>query len=101
MSELDRLIHEPARLMIVALLSAVKEVDFLYLQREGNFTKGNLSGHLMKLEESGYIEIDKTFVGKIPRTLVRLTPQGKTAFERYRKAMKGLLSNGASPEDHL
>ncbi len=91
MNEVDRIIHEPARLIIVALLSGAKEADFLFLQRETNLTKGNLSSHLMKLEEASYIEIEKTFRGKIPMTLVRLTPEGRAAFQSYRKAMNGLL----------
>jgi DNA-binding transcriptional ArsR family regulator len=91
MSEVDRIIHEPARLLIVALLSGAKEADFLFLQRETNLTKGNLSSHLMKLEEADYIEIEKMFRGKIPLTLVRLTPAGRTAFQTYRKTMNGLL----------
>ena len=64
MSELDRIIHEPARLTIIALLSRVKEADFLYLLRETKLTKGNLSTHLMRLEEAGYVEIEKSFRGK-------------------------------------
>ena len=91
MNNVDRVIHEPARLMIVALLSGAKEADFLFLLRETGLTKGNLSSHLVKLEESAYVEIEKTFRGKIPLTLVRLTPEGRTAFQRYRKAMNGLL----------
>jgi DNA-binding transcriptional ArsR family regulator len=91
MSELDRVIHEPARLQIVALLSAVKEADFLYLLRETGFTKGNLSSHLTKLEQTAYVQIEKTFRGKIPMTLVRLTRDGRAAFRNYRKAMNGLL----------
>jgi len=91
LTEVDRVIHEPARLLIVTLLSAFKEADFLYLQRESGLTKGNLSSHLVKLEQAGYIEIQKTFRGKIPLTLLCLTRQGRTAFEAYKKKMKGLL----------
>jgi DNA-binding transcriptional ArsR family regulator len=92
MSELDRVIHEPARLTIIALLSSVKEADFLYLLRETGLTKGNLSTHLVRLEEAGYVDIEKTFRGKIPLTLVRLTSEGKTAFQDYRKSMKDILA---------
>lgn len=91
MTEVDRVIHEPARLLIVALLSGAKEADFLFLQRETKLTKGNLSSHLIKLEEAEYIEIEKTFRGKIPLTLVRLTANGRVAFQGYRKTMNGLL----------
>jgi DNA-binding transcriptional ArsR family regulator len=92
MSELDRLIHEPARLTIVALLSSVKEADFLYLLRETGLTKGNLSTHLVRLEEAGYVNIEKTFRGKIPLTLVRLNSEGRAAFQSYRKSMKDILT---------
>jgi DNA-binding MarR family transcriptional regulator len=90
-SELDRVIHEPARLLIVALLHGVKEADFLYLLRESDLTKGNLSSHLAKLEQSDYVEIEKTYRGKVPLTIVRLTKAGRAAFETYRKSLSGLL----------
>ena len=92
MSELNRVIHEPARLAIVALLASVKEADFLYLLRQTGLTKGNLSTHLLRLEEAGYVEIEKTFRGKIPLTLVQLSSKGKSAFEDYRQSMKDILS---------
>ena len=92
MSELNRVIHEPARLTIIALLSSVKEADFLYLLRETKLTKGNLSTHLVRLEEAGYVDIEKTFRGKIPLTLVRLSSEGKAAFQTYRKSMKDILA---------
>ena len=92
MTDLDRVIHEPARLLLVALLAGVKEADFLWLLRESALTKGNLSSHLAKLEEAGYIEVNKTFRGKIPLTLLRLTRDGRAAFESYKKQMAGLLS---------
>ena len=92
MSELDRVIHEPARLTIIALLSSVKEADFLYLLRETRLTKGNLSTHLLRLEEAGYVEIEKTFRGKIPLTIVRLSAGGRAAFQDYRKSMKYILT---------
>ena len=76
-SMLDRVIHEPARLMIVALLSAIEQADFLYLQHETALNKGTLSSHLARLEEAGYVEITKTYRGKVPQTLLRLTPAGR------------------------
>ena len=95
MTELDRVIHEPARLLIVALLAGVKEADFLWLLRESALTKGNLSSHLAKLEEAGYVELEKTYKGKIPLTLLRLTRQGRTALETYKKSLDGLLKRAA------
>lgn len=92
MTDLDRVIHEPARLLVVALLAGVREADFLWVLRESALTKGNLSTHLAKLEEAGYVEVEKTYRGKIPLTVLRLTRQGKTAFERYKKTLNGVLA---------
>jgi DNA-binding HxlR family transcriptional regulator len=86
--EVDRLIHEPARMMIVATLFMLDSADFLFLQRETGLTKGNLSSHLSKLEEAGYLEVEKTYRGKIPLTICRLTEKGRSAFEGYRKQLK-------------
>ena len=98
-AQLDRLIHEPARLTIMLILAGVNEADFLYLQREGGFTQGNLSGHLSKLEEAGYVEIEKKFKGKVPLTVCRLTREGKAALSEYSQRMLGVLkSNGRSPK---
>ncbi len=94
LADVDRTIHEPARLVIVALLSGVKAADFLYLERESGLTRGNLSSHLSRLEEAGYVEIEKTFRGKIPLTIVRLTAQGRAAFDAYRKRIHGVLKAG-------
>lgn len=91
LAELDRLIHEPARLMVVALLAAVKEADFRHLQLSTGLTKGNLSVHLSKLEEAGYIQIEKTFRGKYPLTVCQLTEHGRKELENYRKIMKSAL----------
>ena len=93
LSDIDRLIHEPARLMIVAILYAVESADFLYLQRESELTKGNLSSHLSKLENAGYVEIEKTYRGKLPLTICKLTDTGRCAFEDYREQMKQMVDN--------
>ena len=90
-AELDRVIHDPGRLMIVALLYAVDKADFLYLQHETQMNKGTLSSHLSRLEEAGYVEVVKTYRGKIPQTLLSLTPAGRSAFEQYRKKLKEAL----------
>jgi DNA-binding transcriptional ArsR family regulator len=91
LAQLDRIIHEPARLMIMMLLQEIAEADFLYLMREGKFTQGNLSSHLLKLEESGYVEIEKKFKGKRPLTICRLTPKGKSALSRYSRSVLSAL----------
>jgi len=92
-AEVDRLIHEPARLMIVTILSAVESADFLYLQRETGLTKGNLSSHLSKLEVAGYIEIQKTYRGKIPLTVCSLSNTGRKSFQEYRDQLKYIVEN--------
>jgi len=89
----DRIIHEPSRTIIVAILAAVESADFLYLQRETGLTKGNLSVHLSKLEDAGYVSIEKTYRGKVPLTLCQLTDQGHQAFDTYRKQLKKFVEN--------
>ena len=91
LGEIDRVIHEPGRLMIAALLFAVEEADFLYLQHESGMNKGTLSSHLSRLEEAGYVEVTKTYRGKIPRTVLRLTKSGRDVFAEYRKKLKEVL----------
>lgn len=87
----DRLIHEPARLMVMALLAKVEEADFQYLHQSTGLTKGNLSVHLSKLEAAGYLSIEKTFRGKYPLTICRLTEQGRQVLDNYRKIIKAAL----------
>lgn len=97
MTDLDRVIHEPGRLLVVALLSGVEEADFLYLQKQSGLTKGNLSSHIAKLEEAGYLEVEKKYKGKIPLTTLRLTPAGRDAFAFYKETMGRLLSVTPTP----
>ena len=88
---LDRLIHEPARLLIVTILASVASADFLYLQRETSLTKGNLSAHLSKLEEAGYVKIEKTYKGKLPLTVCKLTTAGQKALKAYRQQLQNFM----------
>jgi DNA-binding transcriptional ArsR family regulator len=81
----DRLIHEPARLAIVAVLSACESADFTYLLNVTGLSRGNLSAHLRKLEDGGYAAITKGFKGKYPNTSCSLTVEGQRAFNAYRK----------------
>ncbi len=90
-ADIDRLVHEPARLTILAHLYVVESADFLFLMRQTGLTWGNLSSHLSKLENAGYIEIDKTFKGKKPNTMLRITDKGRNAFTNYRKNIKQTL----------
>lgn len=93
LAEVDRLLHEPARLMITTILYAAETADFLFLLHETGLTKGNLSAHLAKLEEAGYVHIEKTYRGKVPQTLLSLTPAGRTAFESYRRQLKEIVES--------
>ena len=88
LTTVDKVIHEPARLNIMANLYVIDSADFLFMMRQTGLTFGNLSAHMSKLEEAGYIEIIKEFVGKKPHTMLKLTEKGKQAFDDYRKQMK-------------
>lgn len=90
---LDRVVHEPARLMILTLLYAVPEADFIYLQNECRLTQGNLSSHLSRLQEAKYVELHKTFKGKYPLTLCRLTEKGRKALEEYLRTIRAATQN--------
>jgi DNA-binding MarR family transcriptional regulator len=85
---IDKLIHEPARLNIMAHLYVVESADFLFMMRQTGLTFGNLSAHMSKLEKAEYIEIIKEFIGKKPHTMLKLTEKGRQAFDEYRKKMK-------------
>ena len=91
LGEIDRLVHEPARLMLIALLYVVESADFIFLMNQTGLTWGNLSAHMTKLEEAGYIEVEKSFKGRRPNTMLRLTDAGRDAFRTYRQTMKQVL----------
>ena len=86
--DIDRLIHEPSRLTIMANLYVVQSADFLFLQHQTGMTPGNLSAHLSKLEDAGYIEVTKEFLERKPHTALALTKKGRVAFKEYRKKVK-------------
>ena len=90
-NDLDRLVHEPARLMILANLFIVDSADFTFLMNQTGLTWGNLSSHLSKLEEGGYVHIEKSFVRKKPHTMVSLTEEGRAAFQNYRQQMQPFI----------
>jgi DNA-binding MarR family transcriptional regulator len=81
----DPLIHQPARLAIMALLAGCTSADFSYLLEATDIDKGSLSKHLSKLEDAGYVQITKSFKGKYPNTSAALTATGRKAFNQYRK----------------
>jgi DNA-binding MarR family transcriptional regulator len=86
--DIDRLIHEPSRLTIMANLYVVQSADFLFLQHQTGMTPGNLSAHLSKLEDAGYVEVTKEFLERKPHTALALTKKGRVAFKEYRKKVK-------------
>lgn len=96
LNNVDRLIHEPARYNVMALLYVIEKAEFLFLQNQTEMTPGNLSTHLRKLEEGGYVEIEKKFVGRRPKTFIRLSQKGKECFEAYREQMKKLFAGQLS-----
>jgi len=95
LANLDRRVHDPARLSILTALSACERADFLFLLRITGLTKGNLSSHLSKLEEAGLVEIEKRFVNKKTQTLVRLSDSGRQAIEGYWKELEELRESAA------
>lgn len=90
--DFDRLIHEPARLVLMSNLYVVDEADFVFLAHRTGLTAGNISSHMTRLEAAEYVTIKKTFVDKRPRTTYALTPAGRTAFETYRQHVNALLA---------
>ena len=95
LANLDRRVHDPARLAILTALSACERADFLFLLRVTGLTKGNLSSHLSKLEEAGLVEIEKRFMEKRPQTLVRLSGAGRQTIEGYWTGMEELRESAA------
>jgi DNA-binding MarR family transcriptional regulator len=94
MAELNEIIHQPVRLRIMAALVALdadSEVDFTYLRQLLDVTDGNLGAHLRKLEEAGYIAVNKTFVERKPRTFVSATPEGRKVFKEHVAALESIL----------
>lgn len=88
---IDPAIHAPSRMMILAYLAAVESADFTFLLKHTHLTRGNLSTHISRLEETGYVEVKKEFVDRIPRTLYMLTKSGKKAIQNYRENMLSVI----------
>ena len=88
---IDPMIHAPARLLILAVLSVVESADFTFVRQQTGLTGGNLSAHLAKLEAAGFVEITKEFVNKVPRTLIRLSAEGRAGIRAYRATMEHVL----------
>ena len=93
LADLDQVIHAPARLMVLTYLYVVESADYVFLMRMTGLTWGNLSTHMAKLEQAGYIEMLKEFKGKKPHTKIQLTEQGRAAFREYKKSMQQVLDD--------
>jgi DNA-binding MarR family transcriptional regulator len=104
-ADIDRLIHEPARYNIMALLYVIEQAEFLFVQNQTQLTPGDLSTHVSRLEAAHYLTVKKKFIGKKPKTFLKLTTSGRDAFEGYRRKMKELLTAPIeireNPEDKL
>jgi DNA-binding MarR family transcriptional regulator len=90
---IDKIIHEPARLLLMAHLFVVESADYLFLQHQTGLTWGNISSHLRKLENAGYVAVEKEFIDKKPHTTLKLTDKGRRAFKEYRKNMKQVFED--------
>ena len=93
LKNIDRVIHEPARLMIMTQLYVVESADFLFLQNQLQMTPGNLSAHLTKLEKTGYVEIVKEFIERKPHTALKLTNKGRNSFKEYQQNLKQVFGD--------
>jgi len=93
LADIDQVIHASARLMVLAYLYVVESADYVFLTRITGLTWGNLSTHMTRLEEAGYIEMLKEFRGKKPHTKIQLTEQGRAAFHEYKKSLQQVLDD--------
>jgi len=93
LADIDQVIHASARLMVLTYLYVVESADYVFLTRMTGLTWGNLSTHITRLEEAGYIEMIKEFKGKKPHTQIRLTEQGRAALREYKKSMQQVLDD--------
>ena len=97
LADLDPIIHQPVRLRITASLAALdpsESAEFTFLRELLELTDGNLGAHLRKLEEAGYVEIEKSFVDRKPKSFISLTPNGRKAFKLHVEALKVILEDG-------
>jgi DNA-binding MarR family transcriptional regulator len=92
-SDLNRVVHSPTRLKILLVLMSVEEADFTFISRAADLTRGNLSANLAKLEEAGYIQIEKKFIDRVPKTIVSISPAGKKALEEYSSILGPILDS--------
>lgn len=93
LADIDQIIHAPARLRIFMMLYVVESLDYVFLKNQSGLSWGNLATHLGKLEEAGYIKIQKGYQGKKPHSMIELTMQGRAAFREYKSTFQQLLDD--------
>lgn len=93
LKKIDRIIHEPSRLAILSILLVVEEADFVFVMNKTGLSQGNLSSHLTKLEEAGHVNVVKTYKGKRPNTILKLSDSGETELNNYLSLMKSIFKN--------
>jgi DNA-binding MarR family transcriptional regulator len=93
LADIDQIIHAPARLQILMLLYVVESLDYVFLKNQSGLSWGNLATHLGKLEEAGYIKIQKGYQGKKPHSMIELTRQGRSAFREYKNKFQKILDD--------
>jgi DNA-binding MarR family transcriptional regulator len=99
MDQPDSIIHQPVRLKIMAALKALpngEQLEFVRLKKIVDATEGNLGAHIQTLDEAGYVAVEKDFADNRPRTRIKLTRQGRLAFETYVAYLRGILDNGVA-----
>ena len=99
MSDLDPVIHQPVRLQICASLTSLNpddSIEFTFLRDLLNLTDGNLGAHIRKLEQAGYLTVDKTFVERKPKSFIALNPRGRNAFKEHVKALRKIIKHAGS-----
>jgi len=90
-SDLDKIVHSPTRLKIMLVLMSVEEADFTFISNAAELTRGNLSANLSKLEDAGYVKIEKKFIERVPKTIISITPSGEKALEEYSNLLGPIL----------
>jgi DNA-binding MarR family transcriptional regulator len=93
LADLDQIIHAHARLMVLTYLYVVESLDYVFLKNQTGLTWGNLATHLQKLEQAGYISVEKSYDGQKPHTMIFLTKQGRKAFKAYKRSMQQVLDD--------
>jgi DNA-binding MarR family transcriptional regulator len=99
MENLDPVIHQPVRLRICASLTSLNpddSIEFTFLRDLLELTDGNLGAHLRKLEEAGYLTVDKTFMDRKPKSFIAITPRGRTAFKEHVRALRKIIKQAGS-----